>query len=437
MPAAPQKQLSQFEIARRQRGVVLLVIMLVTITFGGYFGVRALNATRERSGIDELEAQQILAQSKAALLAWSVASDDTVAYGVITGSAGVRAFRPGNLPYPDLATGLTDTGPSDGVRDHGCAKTTWTGTQTLIPVTQGMGSTNKSTIRCLGRLPVTTLGLDRLAGDAADNSGRWPWYVVSANLVNISHDCPRRLDGTIVNVGNVTPCAAADSDATTKLAFPWITVLDPSGVVVTTRAAAVIMLPGAVTTRQPGNAKQIRSTTALPTEFLDTVDNTACAALPAGRCDNASLNQSPRMTFIQCVNPATTTGDARFNANYACNDRLVYITVDELFSHAAKRMEREFVGCLQEYARNHGGDYPWPTTLTSTSPGVINQFGPSAFPSDDENFIPICPSVSTTERYANYWQGWQLDTSYKLAADRKSASFSFKSLPGRNVVKVP
>lgn len=436
MPLTPKKQLSRFEIARRQRGVVLLVIMLVTITFGGYFAVRALNAARERGGIEALEAQQILAQSKAALLAWSIATDDSTFTLTVTALDGLRSFRPGNLPYPDLATGLTDTGPSDGVRDHGCAKTTWTGTQTLIPVTQGMGSANKSTIRCFGRLPVTTLGLDRLAGDTADNSGRWPWYVVSANLVNISHDCPHRLDGTIVNVGNVATCAAADSDATTKLAFPWITVLDPSGVVVTTRAAAVIMLPGAVTTRQPGNAKQTRSTTALPTQFLDTVDNTACATLPAGRCDNASLNQSPAMTFIQCVNPATTVGDSRFNANYACNDRLVYITVDELFNHAAKRMEREFVGCLQEYARNHGGDFPWATTLTSTSPGVINQFGPSAFPSDDENSNSICPSVSTTEHYANYWQGWQLDASYKLAADRKSAFFYFNSLPGRRVVEV-
>jgi len=102
--------------ARRQRGVVLLVIMLVTITFGGYFGVRALNAMRERSGIGDDEAQQILAQSKAALLAWSVTTDDSTPALVVTTPDGIRSIRPGNLPYPDLATLLTNARPSDGVR---------------------------------------------------------------------------------------------------------------------------------------------------------------------------------------------------------------------------------------------------------------------------------------------------------------------------------
>ena len=440
MPAAPNKQFSQFEIAHRQRGVVLLVIMLVTITIGGYFGVRAFNATRERSGIDDVEALQILAQSKAALLAWSVATDDSAAYSVVTGSAGVRAFRPGNLPYPDLASGLTNVQPSDGVRDQGCARTTWTGTQALLPVTVGLSALNKSRIRCFGRLPFTTIGLDRFESDSSDNSGRWPWYVVSANLVNINQDCPVRLDGTIVNIATVTTCAAGDSVTTSKLAFPWITVLDPSGSAVTTRAAAVIMLPGAVTARQPGNTQQTRSTTALPTQFLDTVDNTSCAALPAGRCDNGRLNQSPAMTFIQCVNPSTTIGDSRFNTNYTCNDRLVYITVDELMNHAAKRMEREFVGCLKEFARNDpAGNFPWAATLTDPSSVAVNQFGPGTFPSNDENFNPTCPSIMNpgVNHYSNYWGGWQRDVSYRVAADRKSASFSFNSLPSRSVVRVP
>lgn len=425
--------------ARRQRGVVLLMILLVTLTVGGYFGVRALNIGVSRGSISVNEAEAILARSKEALLAWSISTDDSVAYGVVTGSAGVRSFRPGNLPYPDLYDAATLAQPADGIRDHGCARTTWTGTQALIPVTQSMSATNKTRIRCFGRLPMKTLGIDTSINTPADDSGRWPWYAVSANLVNISHDCPYRLDGTITTVGTLSTCLPTDSDNVTRLVFPWITVLDPSGAVISTRVAAVIMLPGPVTTRQPGNTRQVRSRTALPTAFLDTVDNTACAALAAGRCDNGRHNQSPGMTFIQCVDPLTTPGDARYSANYACNDRLVFITIDELMSLAAKRMEREFVNCLKEFASTHGQNYPWAATLTDPSSVAVNQVGPGNFPSNDESLNPTCPTVMnpSVERFANYWQGWQRDASYQVAADRKSATLRFNSLPGRSTVKVP
>ena len=417
--------------------MVLLIIMLITLTVGGYFGVRALNLAVNRSGLDDREAEQILSQAKAALLAWSVVTEDNDPYaGNVTGTYGLRAFRPGNLPYPDLVDTTTLARPSDGVRDHGCARTTWTGTQALIPVTLSMSGPNKTRIRCFGRLPLSTVGLDRFAVDSTDSAGRWPWYAVSANLVNISRDCPYRLDGTILGVGAVTTCLASDSETTTRLAFPWITVLDPAGVTISTRAAAVILLPGPVTTIQPGDVRQTRSATALPSAFLDTVDSAACAARPAGRCDNSLLNQSPDMFFIQCVKPGSTTGDPRFNAKYACNDRLSFITIDELMNHAAKRMEREFASCLVEFARLHGGDFPWAASLTDPSSVVVNQYGPGVFPSNDEAFNLLCPGTMNQKHYSNYWGGWQRDVSYLLAGDRKSASFALKSFPGRRPVEV-
>ncbi len=412
--------------ARRQRGVVLLVILLVTMAFGGYFGVRALNAAVARSGIHEMESEKILSQARQALLAWSVTTDDSLPSATVSGLFGIRAFRPGNLPYPDLATGLTSTTPSDGVRDIGCARTTWAGSGTLRPITATLTNAQKTGIRCFGRLPVATLGLDAVAGSSADVSGRWPWYIVSANLVNINQDCPARLDGTLTNTALATGTNACGNINTPTAPFQWITVLDEYGAVISTRVAAVVILPGQVTTRQPGNVRQTRSATALPSAFLDTVDNAACVG---GRCDNGRLNATP-LTFIQCVKPASTAGDARFSANYACTDRLTYITVDELFAYAAKRIEREFTACLAEYAQNNANKYPWAALAGSPSSVTVGNTSGS-FPSNDASANPTCANQQV------YWGGWQRAATYTVAPDQSAAQFSFASLAGRPAVSVP
>ena len=430
--------------------MVLLVIMLVTLMFGGYFGVRALNAAVERGGVEEREAEQILARAKSALLAWSVMTIDD---GALSGTysmysspqVGLRAYRPGNLPYPDLATGVSATTanvtPSDGERDNGCAARTWntTATVTLRPVAASLSAANKTNLRCFGRLPVKTLGLERLADTSNDVSGRWPWYIVSANLVSTRSDCPARFDSTIADTSLTAGSNNCGSGFTATVPFPWITVLDPYGTVISSRVAAVVILPGAVTSRQPGTVLQARSSTALPTNYLDTVDNAACSG---GRCDNALLNTTPSntpMTFIQCVKPSTTVGDSRFNANYACTDRLTYITVDELFNYAAKRIEREFVSCLNEYyASVNPGKYPWPaqtgnpgTSLSGTLPLT------GSFPSIDDAARVTCPKAQAMFASASYWGGWQRAASYTLNAGQTSAQFSFSTLTGRDPVSVP
>ena len=401
-------------------------MLLITITFGGYFGVRALNSATSRGSLDEVESQRILSQARQALLAWSVTTDNSLPSATVSASFGIRAFRPGNLPYPDLATGQTNTTPSDGLRDLGCARTSWAGSGTLRPVTAALSGAQKTTIRCFGRLPVATLGLEAVAGNSSDVSGRWPWYIVSANLVNINQDCPTRLDGTITSTALATGTNSCGDINTPTAPFAWITVLDQYGAIISSRVAAVIILPGPVTGRQPGNVRQTRSTTALPSEYLDTVDNAACTG---GRCDNGRLNSTP-LTFIQCVNPSTTVGDARFNANYACNDRLTYITVDELFSYAAKRIEREFVVCLSEYATNNGNKYPWAALAGNPSAVTVGQTTGS-FPSNDASATPTCSNQSI------YWGGWQRAATYTVAANQSTAQFSFASLATRSPVTVP
>ena len=453
MTAIRRKKAPRLATAQQQRGVVLLVILLVTITFGGYFGVRALNASVARSSIDNHDAEKILAQAKSALLAWSVMTIDdplSSSYPIpTTPQVGLRPFRPGNLPYPDVAAGTslttTNVTPSDGERDQGCATHFWTNpaTLTLRPVAASLTTAQKNSVRCFGRLPLKTLGLERLAETSSDVSGRWPWYIVSANLVSTRNDCPARLDSTMTDTTLPAGSNNCGAGFTTTAPFPWITVRDPYGAVISSRVAAVVILPGPVTSRQPGAVMQTRSITALPTAYLDTVDNPAC---PGGRCDNALLNTAPLlspnttpMTFIQCVPPSSTVGDARFNVNYACNDRLIYITVDELFNHAAKRIEREFVSCLKEYFEIVNlGKYPWPAQPGDPGvslPGTLPLTG--SFPSIDETAATTCPKAQAMFSAASYWGGWQRAASYTLNAGQTSARFSFSTLAGRVPVSLP
>ncbi len=428
--------------AQKQRGVVLLVILLVTITFGGYFGVRALNANKARnSGIDEHEAAQILVQAKSALLAWSVITIDNPfsATYPVTGNVGLRAFRPGNLPYPDLVTGTSISAaiPSDGVRDNGCASRSWAGSGTLRPVDAGLDSTERLNLRCFGRLPLVTLGLERLASNAVDTAGRWPWYAVSANLVATNDVCPGYLDSRIANSGLPSGTNVCVNGTLPTVPFPWLTVRDQYGSVLSNRVAAVVILPGPVTGRQPGNVTQNRSTstTGLPARYLDTVENAFC---PAGMCDNGLINQNP-LAFIQCVNPAITSGDNRFNTNYACTDRLIYITVDELLNHAAKRVEREFVDCLKEYATANGGRYPWAANASPSDVSIgqyAGMFPSSGVPGEPSPLTP-CPNAQNGSASA-YLSGWQWGAAYTLTSTtRLSARFAFAFPPGRAAVTVP
>ena len=242
-----------------------------------------------------------------------------------------------------------------------------------------------------------------------------------------------RFDSAIANaalIAGTNDCGNGSTPPPVTAPFPWITVLDPYGAILSSRVAAVVILPGPVTSRQPGSVKQSRSATALPTAYLDTVDNSAC---PGGRCDNALLNTSPStapMTFIQCVNPSTTVGDPRFSTSYACNDRLVYITVDELFNVASQRMEREFVRCLNEYAGIYG-KYPW-AAPSATLISVDNQSSGS-FPSSDSS----SPSINICLNVGGYWQGWQRAAVYTVASNQHTAQIFFATRPRAVSLSLP
>lgn len=181
-------------MAAGQRGVVLLVMLLMLLLGSSYVLVQRLNHVSEVMTLDQATAHA-LAEARAALLGWSAGHPD----------------RPGMLPYPDR----NGDGNYDGNSD--------------CPA----GAVNANML--LGRLPVsgqTAPCIPPLSGlgvKVTDGSGEGLWYAVSRNLLYQPS-------------GGGYP---AINPALPEVSTNWLTVRDAFGNVLSDRVAAVILAPGA------------------------------------------------------------------------------------------------------------------------------------------------------------------------------------------------
>lgn len=225
---------------------------------------------------------------------------------VLIGWAISHPSRPGLLPYPDRGSDSNYDGQSD------CPG----------------GVTAYSHL--IGRLPWTAADynncgvlLPGLGMELRDGSGESLWYVVSRNLV---HSYSPSSD-PIINPGII-------DDPT----YSWLIVRDKLGQVISDRVAAVIISPG------PPIGTQNRSGgLAGPAAYLDTVTI-------AGNTYSNSDSSVPNEDFImaedmQRVSPAHPA----YQQPYEFNDRLIYITVDELIAALENRVIREAANALRTY----------------------------------------------------------------------------------------
>jgi hypothetical protein len=252
-----------------------------------------------------------LADAKAALIAWSVTAYPPRG----------RQITPGLLPFPDR----NRDGNYDGRGD--C-------------VTFGLNDSH-----LLGRLPwagdVSPCPRIGLHIEVRDRSGEQLWYAVSRNLV------------TKGGGGPINP----DMGEVDRMIHPWIVVRNAKRGVVTAPGgtkplpiAAVIIAPGAALEHQDR-----RAAAPSPDNYLDRV------TFGGTTYDNADADGCPDAVTSPC-GPSAVGEEFIFyrqrSTETQFNDRLTYITVNDLMRAVEKRVLGETALALNGY-RDAFGAYPW------------------------------------------------------------------------------
>jgi hypothetical protein len=218
-----------------------------------------------------------------------------------------NSINPGQMPYPDRAGG----GGYDGRSD--CLPSTIAFNYNFLI---GQLPIYGQTAPCIN--PQTGLGVN-----SEDAQGNKLWYAVSRNLVH-KYDAPA--SNPIIN-----------SNIINNPTYTWLRVLDKNGNPISSRVVAVIIAPG----NPIGN--QNRTNTATVENFLDTFIGGS----------NSDYNNLDEDFFI-------VDGLPEFN------DKLVYITIDELMVALEKRVAREAVFSLSEYF-NVNGYFPYASRDTANN----------------------------------------------------------------------
>lgn len=254
----------------------------------------------------------------------------------------------------------------------------------------------------LGRLPWKKLGLP----DLRDGSGERLWYAVSVNFKN----SPR--SGTL------------NSDT-----FGTLTVRGPDGAVINDGsgaggAIAVVIAPGGALVRRD-NVQQERSAANYnnPAHYLDCAgDAPAC-----GIEDNRDFINGGANGFIQ-----GETGGA--GGNPVVNDRLIAVAYGDLMPLLEKRVAKEALLCLADYAAQgqNKGRYPWAAKLDGAAAPNYDDDSGARFGRLPDTFLRTVADSGgamkngwTTACNLNlgaWWNNWKQMAFFALADAHKPAS---------------
>lgn len=301
-----------------QKGFAFILVIFIIGMVATGIVVSSLNKATLQLELD-VRANKQLTLGREAVLSY--------VFGVIGGSQ-----RPGALIRPDV----TANGNYDGEADAGCFDSSQVNG---LPLTTG-----SATMVCLGRLPWKDLGLAIDSPTENDSGGVMPWYAVSGNVLDI---CLAELNPGVTNQAylGAYPAGCPGTPASGVLPYPWLTVRDKYGNVLSDRVAAVIFMPG------PPNSNQSRPSNALAgaAQYLDSITvSSSCGAstFVAGTYSNADMDND----FIKGDDSRTVSdNDPCFSGTYRFNDKLVYITIDDLMAEATKRVAAEAKSILTHY----------------------------------------------------------------------------------------
>ena len=353
---------------RPQSGFVLLLIMLVMVGIGGailFTTIGAAGVSGARVTAVQGSNSDRLRMTREAVLGYAI------------GRFGGPGSRPGRLPVPDTLRnsnydGTADLGSClDGSKPGGLPALT----------------TATSNLRCVGRLPWKTLGIDIGAGDEIDATGEVPWYAVSENLADMS-TCM-----TYLNPGTAAGSATAFACNTAGPAWPWLKVCDESGRLISDRVAVVLIMPGGPVVT--ANRTQSRSGSPRPQigQYLDAIPTPAgwASLAPNQRCsayDNAGLTGE----FVS----------APMNASF--NDQLIYITIDELMADIENRVATQVREAFIRYKSSYG-TYPWLALIGNPSVAVDATI---AAPTTAAGFVPFYTNTSLSGQKFKTELAWSI-----------------------------
>ena len=349
---------TSFEASRyRQRGAAfyLFVVVMIGAMAATLFG--ATTALHGRSAADRASDQLLLDAKR--LLLTHLSTPELDGSGRRLGEW--RLFA--DLPIA-AGAGMDVSEPNyDGnAESAGCAFRGWAPGQALQ-----LPSASLAAARCIGRLPWQQLGLAMPQSDGNDDAVV-PWVVFSANLAAPPACWPDFTPLSLAQAYAGYVCSGAPP-------YRWLTVVDARGNLLSDRVAFVLFAPG------PPLAGQSRGAGAGPAAYLDQVTIGAACPLPCqpGSYNNGNLNQAdanPTVLIQAPSDPAAAQRLGYFAEPYQFNDRLIFVTIDELMVVLQERAKRELTRALLAYRTSHGY-FPFAAAFNTSAGDCVaaNRFG--------------------------------------------------------------
>jgi hypothetical protein len=321
------------KLINKQKGAVVILMAFIIGLGATAYLLYALDPARLRVEQDK-KTYQTLNEAKQALIAWAVS----------------HQYTPGQMPWPDRNGDGNYDGSSDCMPVAGVF---------LYPLLLGQLPSLPTTSPCLD--PNTGLNIylglstyPGLGNEFRDAQGNKLWYAVSRNLVYDYENA----EAPIINPGMINPPHLLINTPYLRQggtqSYPWIQVLDRNGALISDRVAAVIIAPG------DAIGGQNRSAAApVASEFLDRF---VIGATPYSNRTNDDADED----FIMGDDSRyVSNNDPNFVKPYNFNDKLVYITIDELMAALEKRVGEEVRTSLKTY-QDTNGYYPYAAQLGTT-----------------------------------------------------------------------
>jgi len=297
----------------RQSGAALILIAFILGLGITAYLIKAMNAITLVQQQDE-KTYKALADAKTALIAWAVS----------------HMYNPGEMPWPDRNTDGNFDGSSD------CVTTTFQynyllGQLPSLPTTSPCFDPNNGLTVYSGFSSYAGLGQE-----FRDAQGNKLWYAVSRNLVRDNeHGESPVINPGIANPSYISPPYFRQGGTT---AYPWLIVRDRNGAIISDRVAAVLIAPG----NPVGN--QVRSGAAPnANQYLDSF------MIGAATYGNAGYATSDEDFVIGEDTLSVPESDLTYQKPYYFNDKLVYITIDELVDALQKRAGEQVKASLKAY----------------------------------------------------------------------------------------